>query len=299
MAVPFAKTDDTETVYVSLFDNLIKFINREYLVLLREIIVDEEKEPTLPNEVEQRQNAIEFSDFRKKVKGITSKVMEKLGKSSIFASVESVFKAVDSRIQRNIVKQYQKQKFPFNPQTFTKDIPSLNDAIKLNVDLIKSIAEKQSLQLEMAVQKAVVQGSQFQIIEEEVMRQTDKGRAYAKFVARDQVAKAYSAINKDRQTSSGFPGYIWICMNDANTRPKHREHHGKFFLWNKPPEIRPGVYGNPGEDYQCRCQARPAFGPEDSGSTQPNTFPDKKGKRPVEKTFLDYDGNEFKRTVWE
>jgi len=297
--IPFAKTDDTETVYVSVFDNLIKFINREYLSLLREVIVEEEREPTLPDQVEHRLNAFQFSDFRKQVKGITSKVLEKLQKSNIFSSIESVFTAVDNRIQRNIIGQYQKAKFPFNKQTFTKDIPSLNDAIKENIELVQAIAQKQSLQLEMAVQQAVVQGSNFKIIEEEVMRQTDKGRAYARFVARDQVAKAYASINKDRQTSAGFPGYIWICMNDAQTRPRHRDHHGKYFRWDDPPEIRPGVHGHPGDDYQCRCKSRPAFGPEDESQSAPNIYPDNKGKRPVKKVFVDFDGNEFERTVWE
>lgn len=296
--IPFAKTDDTETVYMTVFDNLIKFINREYLSLLREVIAEEEREPTLPDAVEHRLNAFTFSAFRKDVKSITSKVLEKLSKSNIFSSIESVFKAVDKKIQKNIVSQFQKEKFPFNEQVFTYDIPALNDAIKENVDLVKTIAQKQSLQLEQAVQQAVVQGSNFKIIEEEVARQTEKGRAYARFVARDQVAKAYGAINKDRQTAAGFPGYIWICMNDSQTRPIHREHHGKFFRWDSPPEIRPGVNGHPGDDYQCRCKSRPAFGPEDESQSAPNIYPEKKGKTPVKKVFKDFDGNEYERTVY-
>jgi len=297
--IPFAKTDDTETVYMTVFENLIKFINREYLVLLREIIVDEEKEPTLPDQVEHRLNAFKFSDFRKDVKGITAKVMEKLKKSNIFSSIESVFKAVDKRIQRNIVSQYQKANFPFNEQTFNKDLAAVKDAIKENVDLVQKIALFQSEALENAVQQAVVQGSNFKVIEDEVNRQTQKGASYAKFVARDQVAKAYGKINKERQTSAGFPGYIWICMNDAQTRPIHRQHHGKFFRWDDPPEIREGVNGHPGDDYQCRCKSRPAFGPEDESQSAPNIYPDNKGKRPVKRKFVDFDGNEFERTVWE
>jgi len=49
------------------------------------------------------------------------------------------------------------------------------------------------------------------------------------------------------------PGhYVWRTQRDARARATHRANDGHIFSWANPPAM-----GNPGEDYNCRCEAVP------------------------------------------
>ena len=77
--------------------------------------------------------------------------------------------------------------------------------MKSNTDLITTITKKQSELLSVTVQKAVRGATDFNQIVEQVMKQADKGKSYAQFVARDQAAKAYAAISEERQRKPASP----------------------------------------------------------------------------------------------
>ena len=44
--------------------------------------------------------------------------------------------------------------------------------------------------------------------------------------------------------------YIWRTCKDGRVRATHRDNEGKLFLKSSPPPT-----GNPGDAYNCRCQA--------------------------------------------
>lgn len=46
--------------------------------------------------------------------------------------------------------------------------------------------------------------------------------------------------------------YIWTTKLDDQVRPSHAANNGKIFSWDNPPST-----GHPGEDYGCRCEAKP------------------------------------------
>lgn len=46
--------------------------------------------------------------------------------------------------------------------------------------------------------------------------------------------------------------YVWTTELDDKVRPSHAANHGKIFSWDNPPDT-----GHPGEDYGCRCRAKP------------------------------------------
>lgn len=50
------------------------------------------------------------------------------------------------------------------------------------------------------------------------------------------------------------PLYIWITQGDERVRTSHAERDGGIFDAANPPEG-----GNPGDDYNCRCQAVPVW----------------------------------------
>jgi len=54
------------------------------------------------------------------------------------------------------------------------------------------------------------------------------------------------SIKQERPTTH----YIWRTRRDGKVRSVHAEREGQVFSWNDPPQG-----GNPGEDYNCRCNA--------------------------------------------
>ena len=260
---------DLETQYSILFGKFVEGLTKQYMVLVREALAEERENI--------RMNALNMQTFADKLREIREKVAKKPAFKNIFKAMRSVFEAIDGRIVKDIKKAYGRRKFPI-PKTVAQEPSNLEQAISENVDLIKGIVDKQTKLLETAVVTAIRKGADYKTVHEAVMAQSDKGKNYAKFVAADQVAKAYGAINAERQASSGIPGYIWSSMNDSKTRHSHRLPDGKFFLWNKtmPNDLRPrdasGKILNPGEDYRCRCGAIPAFDQSDADLFKQNTF---------------------------
>jgi SPP1 gp7 family putative phage head morphogenesis protein len=213
---------DLESSYAEIFSDLIESINRDY----------------------QKELRIDKNLFKQTLK-----------------SMNNILDRLAGRIDRDIKKQLKKKKQPIPKIAFQADNQALKSGVKDNVDLITAITDAQANELEKAVIKSVKGGSSPETIIKEVEKISDNGRNYAEFVARDQLGKIHGQMNEDMQTRAGFPGYIWRITNDTRVREDHRAQKGKFFLWGHPPLLENGNL-NPGEDFQCRCLAEPAFGPE-------------------------------------
>ena len=131
--------------------------------------------------------------------------------------------------------------------------------VSLIVSLISGITEKQVDNMEKSVLRSVTAGSDFNGVIKEVESEGKKGRAYAEFVARDQIGKAYGDINEERQGQAGFEEYEWVATDEpGRTRDSHWALNGTIQRWDKPPLVD-GRNLHPGEDYQCRCVAVPRF----------------------------------------
>lgn len=247
-----------ESQYSQLIVSLVESINKQYTKELRFLL----RQPEIQERFNSlRRNVFEFKSFSKKLEKIRGKILDsKIIKGTIDA-MKGVFASVDKRIVQDIVKGFNRAKFPIPELALEVRPESLDKFIELNVELISTIADKQSEALELAVKKAVQGGSKFSIVVAEVESQSEKGKEYAEFVARDQVAKTYGAINKERQEAVGFDKYIWEATNDNRTRPNHRALDGGVFQWDDPPLAQEGTGKklHPGEDFQCRCIAVPTF----------------------------------------
>lgn len=90
----------------------------------------------------------------------------------------------------------------------------------------------------------------------------------ANLLARDQIGTLSADLTRTRQESAGVKEYIWRSSGDERVRACHRELDGKTFRYDDPPamwymtkrgKIYTGRHCNPGEDYQCRCVAKPVF----------------------------------------
>lgn len=253
---------DLESAYARSFGKLIESINKDYIAELRKALKEE-----IADDIKNlnASDIILNSTPYRKVADRLKKLREKLFNKKLFKetlkNMNNVLDRLAGRTQRGILDQLKKADQPLPSLPLKANLPALETAIEQNVNLITSITEAQADELQDTVLKSVKGGSSPNMIIEEIEKISDNGRNYAEFVARDQLAKTQAAINQDMQTRAGFPGYIWRITNDSRVRPDHAEQADKFFLWTDPPLLKNGNL-HPGEDYQCRCIAEPAFGPE-------------------------------------
>lgn len=144
--------------------------------------------------------------------------------------------------------------------------------IKKNLELIKSLESRHFDDVADIISAGYMQGRSYRDIADQIEHITGVNRSKAKFWARDQASKFFGAVTKERQTAAGIPGYVWRTVRDGRVRDKHAAVTVKdrYFEWSKPPAA--GVRGNnvhPGEDFNCRCWAEPAFGPEPALGFEP------------------------------
>jgi len=88
-------------------------------------------------------------------------------------------------------------------------------------------------------------------------------KAKARFYARNETSLLVTHIRDQRFKDAGVISYNWSAINDG--RQGERQHytllHGKTFFYSAPPiiDFRTGKRGNPGQTYNCRCQAIPSL----------------------------------------
>lgn len=130
----------------------------------------------------------------------------------------------------------------------------IDNQIAANVSLIKSIPSQYTDKLEALVMNALQTGQTNQELAQKIKKLGHSTDVRARLIARDQMGKINSAINKKRQTSLGVATYDYLSAKDEKVRPLCRRHHGQTFRWDTPPEG-----GHPGEKIGCRCTAVPNY----------------------------------------
>lgn len=94
-------------------------------------------------------------------------------------------------------------------------------------------------------------------------------RKHARLIAQDQLGTLNCRMTEYEHKSLGVDKYRWTARHDTKVRPCHRTLNNKIFSWNNPPAmwyptvskgiVYTGRYCHPGEDYGCRCTAKPVF----------------------------------------
>jgi len=166
--------------------------------------------------------------------------------------------------------------------------PQLNDYLTLatteNVNLIRSISSQYLGQVESIVITNMRAGNRSTDIVKLLSRQFGVTSRRAKFIARDQTLKINGDLTKRRQIDAGFEYFQWMDSDDEKVRDRHTELANKVtaygmgvYRWDNPPLSDSGQRITPGQDFQCRCNARPVSSREveanvKAGRTRPGVL---------------------------
>lgn len=142
-----------------------------------------------------------------------------------------------------------------DPVLFDPDLPVIVEGfVHENVALIRSLGNRTLDELETLIARAYADGTRAEAVAIDVAKRFDIAERHARLIARDQIGKIASQVTVARHLELGLDSFWWRSMGDGKVRPRHRELHGKRFLYAKPP-----AEGLPGRPVCCRCLPEPDF----------------------------------------
>lgn len=235
----------------------------------------------LPIEV---RHAVSASEFRfkqtlsridaKLAKLVPAEIADSLQVSKFFDA--SLFK-VDKDFRKNV------EKITVAPQLSPEGRKKIADEWQNNMRLwVKDWTESEITKLRKDVQKAVFAGDRHGSMIKTIQKSFGVSADKAKFLARQETGLLMAKFKETRYTEAGINEYRWGCVHmphdknpaqhtPGNVRYSHGILEDKIFRWDNPKEVddfgrlkpngvsKPGNGLNPGQDYNCRCFARPVL----------------------------------------
>lgn len=129
---------------------------------------------------------------------------------------------------------------------------------------IKEFTEKQIVELRKDMQATIESGNRYGSAIDKIKASYGVTRRKAKFLAKQETSLLMTKFKEVRYQDAGVNEYRWGCVTGTPAhpvRPWHKALEGKTFRWDDPPvTTKPGEAqrrNNPGQDYNCRCFARP------------------------------------------
>lgn len=175
---------------------------------------------------------------------------------------------IAARFVRNTLNFADRKNKGFGIEVFNGSSTKLDNYLEAatiqNANLIKSIPQKYLDDVANTVQTGMRNGVLPKFIARDLEEKFGIASRRAKFIARDQSAKAYGEITKQRQIDAGFEYFEWVDAHDSRVRHRHREiangdvGYGKgVYRYDDLPLSSDGSPIQPGSDYNCRCIGRP------------------------------------------
>lgn len=151
------------------------------------------------------------------------------------------------------------------PELSPKRRKLIADEWRNNLDkYIKDFAAEEIPKLRDAVQKHAFTGGRFEDLIKTLQKSYGVTQRKAHFLARQETNLLLSKFKEARYIEAGITEYQWNCVAGSKghpVRPSHLALKGKVFRFDNPPVTtlpsEPERRNNPGEDYNCRCFARP------------------------------------------
>lgn len=141
-------------------------------------------------------------------------------------------------------------------------------AVARNVSLITGFSDDLIKRIEQTVYENSIAGNTVATLKAKLKEQFGISDRRAQLIARDQIGKFNSDLNRTRQTQAGVTEYGFLTSNDERVRKNHSAMEGKTCRWDDASKYRAddgtwqsrssigGVNLHPGQDYQCRCVSR-------------------------------------------
>jgi SPP1 gp7 family putative phage head morphogenesis protein len=130
----------------------------------------------------------------------------------------------------------------------------LDSATARNVGLIKGLLDDNAKRIKVAVLDAVINGRSATVLRKTLTEQFGIAERRAKLIARDQIAKTNSDLNRIRQVQAGVTSYQWMTAHDERVRKLHRTLDGREYKYGEETGAEGGLA--PGQPVNCRCIAR-------------------------------------------
>lgn len=129
---------------------------------------------------------------------------------------------------------------------------------------IKDFTQEEISKLRKDLQKSVFTGNRYETAAQSIKKSYGVTENKAKFLARQETALLMAKFKETRYQAAGIDQYKWQTVAGTKNhpvRPSHKILEGKIFRWDDPPITTPPGEAqrrnNPGQDYNCRCFAKP------------------------------------------
>lgn len=222
----------------------------------------------LPMEVRHTISASEYR-FIEKMAGIDRKLAQ-----IVPEQIAAKLKVADL-FDRTLWKTDQAFRQSVKGITVSPELPpeqrkKIADEWQQNMELwIKDFTEKEIVQLRTNLQKAIYSGNRYESTISTIQKSYGVSANKAKFLARQETSLLMTKFKQTRYQAAGVNEYKWgrVAGTPAHpVRPRHKElaaasERGTIYRWDAPPvSTAPGEperRNNPGQDYNCRCFAKP------------------------------------------
>lgn len=207
--------------------------------------------------------AIMTSDarFKQKAKDI-NEILDKVLPEE-FTNMIKIDKAFDStlwRVNKRISSQL--KNITVNPVLTDEERGKISSGYTKDLErYIQDFAKEEIGKLRKNVEKRSLSGARYEGMISEIKKSYGVSERKAKFLARQETGLMMAQFKKARYQSAGINWYKWKCVAGSEkhpVRPYHEKLNDTIQEFDKPPKTdKYGNTNNPGEDYNCRCIARP------------------------------------------
>lgn len=167
------------------------------------------------------------------------------------------------KVERNFQKSV--RGITIAPKLTERQKKQISDEYTLNLNKwINDFLPEHIVALRDDVKRSVLAGNRDESLRAILVKNYGVAENKAKFLARQETNLFMAKFKEARYKEIGSKEYTWGCVAGSPAHPvrkSHRALEGKTFFWDNPPiTSEPGEpvrHNNPGEDYNCRCFARP------------------------------------------
>ena len=128
---------------------------------------------------------------------------------------------------------------------------------------IKDWADEHISNLRKDVENNSMAGYRFDRLVKTLQLRYGSSKSKAEFLAQQETSLFMAKFRQQRFLDAGVNFYTWQTVGDNKVRSDHRALDNRIFQFGNPPvvDVATGRKGEPGEDFRCRCIARPLTKP--------------------------------------